>query len=156
MHLSYPTMLHSEQKCAHFCSEWSIVGYGRGAFWDLWIRSSALVPMKQTLNEQVIHFNGLYANMTVLLNKSHESTNNCDIILAMQIKTKQNHVHSLWQIPNIFIFLNRNIEINFYDFIMHISGMSKAGDHYLSRSAWKILLQKLKDISIHKALGKCH
>ena len=35
----YPTMLHSEQKCAHFCSEWSIVGYGTGAFWDLWIRS---------------------------------------------------------------------------------------------------------------------
>ena len=31
----YPTMLHSEQKCAHFCSEWSIVGYGTGAFWDL-------------------------------------------------------------------------------------------------------------------------
>ena len=22
----YPTMLHSEQKCAHFCSEWGIVG----------------------------------------------------------------------------------------------------------------------------------
>ena len=32
----YPTMLHLEQKCAHFCSEWSILGYGRGAFWDLW------------------------------------------------------------------------------------------------------------------------
>ena len=32
----YPTMLHSEQKCAHFCSEWSIVVYGIGAFWDLW------------------------------------------------------------------------------------------------------------------------
>ena len=32
----YPTMLHSEQKCAHFCSEWSIVWYGTGAFWDLW------------------------------------------------------------------------------------------------------------------------
>ena len=32
----YPTMLHSEQKCAHFCSEWSIVGYGTGAVWDLW------------------------------------------------------------------------------------------------------------------------
>ena len=32
-------MLHSEQKYAHFCSEWSIVGYGTGAFWDLWIRS---------------------------------------------------------------------------------------------------------------------
>ena len=32
----YPTMLHSEQKCTHFCSELSIVGYGTGAFWDLW------------------------------------------------------------------------------------------------------------------------
>ena len=35
----YPTMLHSEQKCAHFCSEWSIVGYETGAFWDLLIWS---------------------------------------------------------------------------------------------------------------------
>ena len=35
----YPTMLHSEQKWAHFCSEWSIVGYGTDVFWDLWIRS---------------------------------------------------------------------------------------------------------------------
>ena len=32
----YPTMQHSEQKCAHFCSECCIVGYGTGAFWDLW------------------------------------------------------------------------------------------------------------------------
>ena len=31
----YPTMLHLEQKCAHFCSEWCIVGYGTGAQWDL-------------------------------------------------------------------------------------------------------------------------
>ena len=31
----YPTMLHSEQKYAHSCSEWSIMGYGTGAFWDL-------------------------------------------------------------------------------------------------------------------------
>ena len=30
----YPKMLHSEQKCVHFCSEWSIMGYGTGAFWD--------------------------------------------------------------------------------------------------------------------------
>ena len=29
-------MLHSEQKCDHFCSEWSIVGYWTGAFWDFW------------------------------------------------------------------------------------------------------------------------
>ena len=32
----YPTMHHSEQKCAHFCSEWCIVGYETGALWDLW------------------------------------------------------------------------------------------------------------------------
>ena len=29
----YPTM----HQCAHFCSEWCIVGYGTGALWDLWI-----------------------------------------------------------------------------------------------------------------------
>ena len=34
-----PTLLHWEEKCAHFSSEWSIVGYGTVAFWDLWIRS---------------------------------------------------------------------------------------------------------------------
>ena len=32
----YPTMHHSEQKCAHFCSDWCILGYGTGALWDLW------------------------------------------------------------------------------------------------------------------------
>ena len=32
----HPAMHHSEQKCAHFCSEWCIVGYGTGALWDLW------------------------------------------------------------------------------------------------------------------------
>ena len=37
--IPYPTMLHSKHKCVHFCSEWSIVGYGTGAFWNLWIRS---------------------------------------------------------------------------------------------------------------------
>ena len=30
----YPTMHHSEQKCAHFCYEWCIVGYETGALWD--------------------------------------------------------------------------------------------------------------------------
>ena len=34
--IPYPTMLHSEQKWSHSCSECSIVGYGTGAFWDLW------------------------------------------------------------------------------------------------------------------------
>ena len=34
--VSYPTMHHSEQKCAHFWSELFIVGYGTSALWDLW------------------------------------------------------------------------------------------------------------------------
>ena len=33
---SYPVMLHSEEKCAHFCSELSIVRYGTDAFCDSW------------------------------------------------------------------------------------------------------------------------
>ena len=32
----YPTIHHSEQKCAHFCCEWCIVGYWTGALWDLY------------------------------------------------------------------------------------------------------------------------
>ena len=31
---------HSEQNCAHLCSEWCIGGYGTDALWHLWIRSS--------------------------------------------------------------------------------------------------------------------
>ena len=38
-HVPYPTLLHSEQKCAHFCSERSILGYRTAAFWGLWFRS---------------------------------------------------------------------------------------------------------------------
>ena len=31
----YPKMHHSEQKCTHLCSQWCIVGYGKGALRDL-------------------------------------------------------------------------------------------------------------------------
>ena len=34
--IPYPIMHHSEQKGAHFCSEWDIVEYGTGALWHLW------------------------------------------------------------------------------------------------------------------------
>ena len=39
----YPAMLDSEQRYAYFCSEWSIVGYGTDAFWDLCIMSIEIV-----------------------------------------------------------------------------------------------------------------
>ena len=42
--VSYPANHHSEQKCAHFCPEWCVMGYGTGALWDLWIWSISL-PM---------------------------------------------------------------------------------------------------------------
>ena len=32
----YPTIQHSEQKYAHFCSECCIVGFRTDALWDLW------------------------------------------------------------------------------------------------------------------------
>ena len=38
--VAYPTKHHSEQKCAHFCSVWCIVGYRTSAFWELWICST--------------------------------------------------------------------------------------------------------------------
>ena len=61
----YPAMLHSEQKCAHFCSEWSIVGYGTGAFWDLWIRligSSQVQVMDCCLRESIHHLDQCWFN----------------------------------------------------------------------------------------------
>ena len=54
--MPYPTTLHSEQKCVCFCSEWSIVGYGTGAFWNLWIRSIRTVESGWMLTH---HRNGL-------------------------------------------------------------------------------------------------
>ena len=33
--VTHPATHHSEQKCAHFCSEWYILGYESGALWDL-------------------------------------------------------------------------------------------------------------------------
>ena len=49
-------MLHSEQKCAHFCSEWSIVGYGTGAFWVLWIRPIILMETTTHFEQSQYHF----------------------------------------------------------------------------------------------------
>ena len=55
--VTYPTMLHSEQKCGHFCSEWSIVGYGTGAFRELWIRSIdvTLIPLHKPIGVLLLH-----------------------------------------------------------------------------------------------------
>ena len=36
-----------EEECAHFCSEWCIVGFGTDAFWDLWIWSVFTVLLMQ-------------------------------------------------------------------------------------------------------------
>ena len=39
-------MLHSDQKYANFCSEWSIVGYWTVAFRDLWTSSMLHIPQR--------------------------------------------------------------------------------------------------------------
>ena len=75
--VQYPTMHHSEQKCAHFCSEWWIVGYGTDALWDLWDRS---IPCPKCHVNQI---NGLFhkqlfrrhSNTTEISFRSHQTTN---------------------------------------------------------------------------------
>ena len=49
----YPTIPHSEQKFAYLCPEWSIMGYGTGALWDLVIG---------------LHWTLIYINVYLLLN----------------------------------------------------------------------------------------
>ena len=41
----YPTMLHSDQKYANICSEWSFVGYWTVAFRDLWTTGRSILPI---------------------------------------------------------------------------------------------------------------
>ena len=54
--VEYTTMLQSENKCAHLCSEWSIVGWWTGTFWDMWIRSIVIcvcmLPLTHELHVQ--------------------------------------------------------------------------------------------------------
>ena len=57
-------MHHSEQKCAHFCSEWCIVGYGTGALWDLWI----WCIRRHHACEQTLGWTRLYSLNIVLCN----------------------------------------------------------------------------------------
>ena len=57
----YPTMLHSEQKCTDFCFEWSIVGYGTGAFWDLWNWSTVPSILINILEDDILVISNQYA-----------------------------------------------------------------------------------------------
>ena len=90
--LPYPIMLHSEQKCSHFCSEWSIVGYGTGVLWDLWNWS---IDYKTTLNrffqfKLLIYFNVQLAtngsellsvpSMLLMFKTKNTSVNHDDVI----------------------------------------------------------------------------
>ena len=44
--------------CAHFCSEWSIVWYETGAFWELWIKSIAPIS-RYLLNKHIKYTNDI-------------------------------------------------------------------------------------------------
>ena len=54
--ISHNAPLIQNRNVAHFCSEWSIVGYRTGAFWDLWNWSNKTVcmPLFTTLDPVVI------------------------------------------------------------------------------------------------------
>ena len=80
----YPTMHHSEQKCAHFCSEWCIAGYQElitvisswgyaiGALWDLWIWSIDCLPYRI---QEVAAITQLFPDVCPTNSFMHE--NNC-------------------------------------------------------------------------------
>ena len=82
----YPTMLHSEQKCAHFCSEWSIVGYGTGAFWDLWNWS---ITVASCLTQPIIAWYCIHVNRTHIIlcvHKQHPSARSLVRILEQNAR----------------------------------------------------------------------
>ena len=75
--VSYPTMLHSERKCAHFCSEWSIVGYGTWAFWDLWYWSK---PVRYICGTRVLYIKVLVLcaeSVPIICGLSHRYHTEC-------------------------------------------------------------------------------
>ena len=87
-------MNHSEHKCVHFCSEWSIVGYGTGALWDLgisWIapiihccftgnRTFACLPCYQIRDPEGNRWIGRFQNTTT--------------------QQRANGIHNCWDVIN--------------------------------------------------------
>ena len=63
----YPTMLHSEQKCAHLCFGWIIVKYGTGIFWDLWIRSIFMLYQKPNNNDDNNDDNNIITMIIIMI-----------------------------------------------------------------------------------------
>ena len=63
----YPTMPHSEQKCAHFCSEWNVVRYVTGADWALW--NWSIDYMSQRTPRWYIH--GQYSINAILITSNY-------------------------------------------------------------------------------------
>ena len=68
--LLYPIIHHSEQKYAHFCSEWYIVGYGTSALWDLW-DWSIISSFAHVMAENIIMIKMLYKHMCHLVQLWH-------------------------------------------------------------------------------------
>ena len=54
--VSYPTVLHSRQKCAHFCSEWRILWHVTGAFGNLRVRSIGNICEAQSASLRATRF----------------------------------------------------------------------------------------------------
>ena len=67
-----PIMLHSEQKCAHLCSEWSIVGYRTRAWWDLWIRSIGVTASLMSLMASLVTTSRMQQCFNVLIDSYQE------------------------------------------------------------------------------------
>ena len=66
--IPYLKIHHSEQKCAHFCSEWCIVGYGISALWVCEVRLFTRNKFQQNKNKckpwwLSMHYNDVVTGM---------------------------------------------------------------------------------------------
>ena len=79
----YPTMLHSEQKCAHFCSDWCIVGYG----------TSESLTLKHFRNYCCYFFREATGHLWILLKGATLYAMSC-ILVKMETLSE---IHQFWR-----------------------------------------------------------
>ena len=94
----YSTMHHSEQKCAHFCSEWCIVGYETSELWDLWGWSIPIYYTCMNVRE------GFFFPLIEMISISWKAAYACNKITPRytfpgghSMKMSQNHVSSFYR-----------------------------------------------------------
>ena len=120
-------MLNSEQKCAHYCSEWNIVGYGTCALWDLWNWSTVVNRISQDFSYELI--NPLYT--------CHDFPKdfllqNCVPFLGLrfsnfeQTYTTGSYVNIAWAYDPVLVILTLPSKMIFYNRVCQLAAIAGA------------------------------